>query len=443
MRSECRLFVLFVMFATAACWFGRSATANSGLVANSQAQRNGLVRAWFTQAEVDPTRHRVEQAVLAGNQLYVLTTASVLQAIDAETGQSLWVARIGNPDYPSLGPAVSAQHVALINGSTLTVLNRENGLEMMSLDIGGGPGGGPALTDEYVFVPLFTGKVEAYPLEPDDRAPTWYYASTGRVFDAPTSTSESVAWPTDRGYLYVANPDATGVRYRFESTGMVNGAPASSNGSLYATSTNGYLYCLNELSGQQRWRYSTGDLIMRPPVVVADRVYVATEQPALHSVSTSDGELVWHAPDIAQLVGVSAKHVYGMDRYGRLRVLDKASGVDLGSVPTSINTTAVVNDANDRLYLVSNTGLVQCLHEIGADEPTPHRQAAPEGEAAEAGDAAPDAEPVPPVDREPADRPEPVSPFGGPADDESPFGTPSDNPFGGEDGGEEENPFGF
>ncbi len=441
-RTDFRLFVSFAMLAAAALISSRTATADSGLVANSQAQRNGLVRAWFTKAQVDPTRHRVEQAVLAGNQLYILTTASVLHAIDAETGQTLWVARIGNPDYPSLGPAVSEQHVALVNGSTLTVLNRENGLEMMSLDVGGGPGGGPALTDEYVFVPLFTGKVEAYPLDPDDRSPTWYYASTGRVFNAPIATSESVAWPTDRGFLYVANPDASGVRYRFESTGIINGDPASYDGSLYATSTNGYLYCLDEVTGQQRWRYSTGDLVMRPPVVVAGRAYVATEQPALHSVSTSNGELVWYAPDIAQLVGVSESHVYGMDRYGRLRVLDKSSGIDLGSITTSIDTTAVVNNVNDRLYLVSDTGLVQCLHEIGANEPTPHLQAASEDEAGGAGDAAPDANQIPPADREPGEQPEPVNPFGAPIDDESPFGAPADNPFGG-DAGDEENPFGF
>jgi outer membrane protein assembly factor BamB len=400
------------------------------LVSTLQAERNGLVRAWFSHAEVDPTRHRVERAILDGDTLFVLTTAGVLHAMDAETGRTEWVARIGDPDYPSLGPSANENYVALVNGSTLTVLDRSNGLEVMSRELTGGVGGGPALSEKHAYVPMFTGKVEAYPLE-DERGRVWYYASTGRVFDSPMATSGSVVWPTDRGFLYVANPKANGVRYRFESSGQINAHPAAYEGMLYPTSSNGYLYAIQEQTGQQRWRYSTGGSISRSPVAIAGRLYVATEQPSLHCVSAESAQLHWQTPGISQLVGVSSSRVYGMDQLGNLIVLDSASGVPIGRLRTSPETHAVVNDQTDRLYLVSETGVVQCLHELGADEPLRHAESAPlEPAATEEPDSPPSDEAAERAPVEPATEPDVANPFDTPAP-ENPFGgdAPADNPF--------------
>jgi hypothetical protein len=110
-------------------------------------------------------------------------------------------------------------------------------------------------------------------------------------------------------------------------------------------------------------------------------------------------------------------------------VLDAKSGVPLGSLRTSPETTAIVNPTTDRLYLVSETGLVQCLHEVGADKPTIHTApAAPaEGDAADPAVSAEEgAEPAEPG------QPAAGSPFDEPADDASPFGgDDTADPFGG------------
>lgn len=349
---------------------------DSGLVSNIQAERAGLVRAWFSQAQLDRTRYQVERAVLDNDQLFVLTSAGTIHAMNAETGRTLWITRVGNPDYPSLGPTVNEKMVGVVNGSTVIVLNRENGREEMSRQLGGGPGGGPAMGDEYIYTPLFTGKLEAFSLL-DPKASVWYYASAGRSFEDASATADSITWPTDRGYLYVANNKAQGVRYRFEGSGQLNPHPASAEGRLYASSTNGFVYALNELTGQQVWRYSAGPAITRSPLVVAGRTFVSTEEPALHAISAETGEELWQTPGIGQLVGVSKQRAYGINPLGALVVMDIMSGVPLASVRTSTTTHGVVNAATDRLYLVSRTGLVQCLHEIGSDEPVRHTSGSP------------------------------------------------------------------
>lgn len=358
---------------------GEPCRAESGLISNVQAERAGLVRAWFSQAQLDRTRYRVERALLDSDQLFVLTTAGTIHAMDAETGRTLWVTRVGNPDYPSLGPTVNAEMVGVVNGSTVIILDRKDGREKMSRQLGGGPGGGPAMGEEYVYIPLFTGKLEAYSLlEP--KASVWYYASAGRSFEAASATTDSITWPTDRGYLYVANNMAQGVRYRFEGSGQLNPHPSAAKGRLYASSTNGYVYALDELTGQQIWRYSAGPSVSRSPLLVAGRAFVSTEEPALHAISADTGEGLWQARGIDQLVGVSEKRAYGITPIGDLVVMDVMNGVPLGSVRTSTATHGVVNASTDRLYLVSETGLVQCLHEIGSDEPLRHTAGVPDAD---------------------------------------------------------------
>jgi hypothetical protein len=71
----------------------------------------------------------------------------------------------------------------------------------------------------------------------------------------------------------------------------------------------------------------------------------------------------------------------------------------LRSRPSDGTINALVNDQTDRLYLISDDGLVQCFHEIGAQAPLYHNPPEPKPEAteqtpgSEAGAAAPAAAP--------------------------------------------------
>src|SRR5438105_4550604 len=84
--------------------FAGGANGAHRLLGQEDATRLGLKRAWFTQVRLDAGRNRVERAVLEGDRLTVLTSAGIVQEIDALTGQTYWVAPIGKENYPSLGP---------------------------------------------------------------------------------------------------------------------------------------------------------------------------------------------------------------------------------------------------------------------------------------------------------------------------------------------------
>lgn len=423
----------------------------SGLISQQQAHRGGMERAWFARASVNPARSEVVRWILSGDQLLVVTNAGVIQALDANTGQSQWVTAVGNPEFPSLGPATNEKYAALVNGSTLYLLDRANGRILSERRIGGAPGAGPALSKEYVFVPLVTGRIEGYQLE-DPKGTPWFYQSFGRVMVPPRTTPNSVVWATDAGYLYVARTDPPRTRFRLETMSNFVAQPAYQSPLIYGITMAGGLFAVDERMAERRWKYTTGFPTERAPAVVGEHLYVTSDEPMLHSVNAKTGLSEWEAPVISQFAAASKLHVYGVDRFGTIHVLDKESGASLGRYPTGGVITALVNDQTDRLFLMTKNGLIQCLHEIGATEPTYYVKKAveeeePEKEAAET-----------PVVESRVDRPEPTrpsseteeedatgdegTPFGLPSTPQNPFGLPTEEPSGANPFGvDDENPF--
>jgi hypothetical protein len=103
-------------------------------------------------------------------------------------------------------------------------------------------------------------------------------------------------------------------------------------------------------------------------------------------------------------------------------------------MPSEGATSALVNDQTDRVYLVSQKGAVQCLHELGAEQPFYHVVPEPETPPAEA------AEGQPTETVEPETTPEPPADVTPPADDEDPFGAEDPEDAAEEPGAEAEMP---
>jgi hypothetical protein len=169
---------------------------------------------------------------------------------------------------------------------------------------------------------------------------------------------------------------------------------------VYAATANGEVFSMHEISGERRWKYATGYPVMRTPAVIGERVFVTSDEPRLHCIDAKTGAGIWESPQVTQFASASAKRVYCVDDLGAFVVLDAASGALLGrQMPRHTSTHALVNDQTDRVYLISNEGVVQCFHEIGAKKPLYHRpkvesQPAADGQPAAAGATTPSAAPT-------------------------------------------------
>ena len=86
------------------------------------------------------------------------------------------------------------------------------------------------------------------------------------------------------------------------------------------------------------------------------------------------GKLIWSSPEIMHFVAAGRQRVYAADKLGRLRVLDGRTGTVLDILATGGLPIKLCNDQTDRIYLATESGMVQCLHEVEETKPIEYNQ---------------------------------------------------------------------
>ena len=412
-----------------------SAQLRGQLIPESLAAQHGLTRAWFTQAQFDTATSRACWAVLHEGTLFVQNDRAAVQAIDAITGKALWVQQVGKPAHPTLPVGVNREFVAVLNGSRLYVLNRYNGEVLLDVPAMGVPSAGPAVSDRRVYVPMLDGLIVAHRLEPvpdagrefvkpkaeaemteaekaqaaqqrletlrlrQDGARPLRTHSAGRPYLPPvvlrqTAYDEYVSWVTDVGHLYIAqvdrrSEDALSVLHRVKLSGQLPSQPVyapaklpsvTAYGIVYLVTSDGFVHAIDERSANTLWRFPTGAACQQAPVLVDGRLYVATSKEGMCCLDAKSGQPLWWAADAVQFLSASQKRVYAVDNLDRLLILDGQSGGRIARMPLGKQAVKLVNRETDRIYLVSDSGLVQALREIALSEPLLHNQARRTGE---------------------------------------------------------------
>jgi hypothetical protein len=320
----------------------------------------------------------VESFVVPKITIYASSERGMVHALDGETGRTLWTTSVGNPLYPTTAPAANDKYVGVCNGSTIYVMLAESGAVIWSRPAVSAPGAGPALTEEYIFVPMISGQVESYLLD-DPRQPAGFYKSFGRAMVQPVVSTNSVAWPTDAGNLYVGIANAPGVRFRMQATDRISSAPAFLEpGKVFAASLDGYIYCINEAKGNILWRVTTGERITHSPVALDDKVFVISDRGSMYAIDAATALERWVTGGIRRYLAGNEKRLYCLDTRGNLAVLDAASGSRLASIPNVHSELPLINTQTDRILLVNSTGLVQCLREADLPWPVVHYQIEPQ-----------------------------------------------------------------
>jgi len=459
-----------------------SAAFRSEIISETTANHHGLTRPWFTQIQMNRGQGRVRYVALHEDAIYVQTDRAMVHAIDAETGETLWAKPIGRFNHPSMEPGLSQDLLAVVNGSRLYVCNRFNGNLLYEVEVGGAPGAGAAMSEERAYVPMVDGMVMAYRLKPitdplhelgkikknlteEDKAeleqdrrdnlrlrkeyiPPLSCRSVGRAMVQPLVTrqnegEEFCIWPTDRGFLNIGrvdrrSEDRLAIKWRLETAAGIAARPTykppnpkvqGDSGIILAASQDGFVHAIEENTGDSLWRFSTGEPILEPAVVVDDYVYVATQPGGMYCIDSKTGGELWWTPRVKQFIAASKERLYVADKIGRMLVLHAKSGARIDTCNTETLPIKLVNADNDRIYLATRTGLIQCLRELENVEPVLHgaKRLAAEAEKKQA------------VEQKGMDELE-GQPDAGleAAGAEDPFGDGGEDPFG--DGGED--PFG-
>lgn len=372
------------------------------LVDRGKLQREGLTRPWFTQVQMDVGKDRVESVNFDGELLTVQTKRGVIQTIDGETGDTLWVTNVDSPTLFTSSVGVGPNHTALANGSHLLVFERKTGKQVWSRKLSGGVIGAPGVSKDFIFVPKVDGKVEVYSLdEPrswkevrsvsDTQFPVWRYNSHGKTMIQPAIFDGLFGWANDRASFYVARIKPMEILFRLETFENVVAPPVKINSYLYIVSSDGYLYKVHVKTGDIRWRFSTGTPLISRPVALDGFIYISTPDGGLYRIladeevaeksgslngvqneakkpndfhakqSLKEGNESWFNPDIAQILSITPDRVFGLDPKGNMQIVDTETGKSLRTVKTGGVSIPITNHLTDRIYLASTNGLIQCI----------------------------------------------------------------------------------
>ena len=320
----------------------------------------------------EPAAPQMTQRIVPEITLYATTHRGMVHAIDGNTGKTRWYTSVGKNRYPTTGAGGGDKFVATVNGSTLYVLNAEDGSFAWSRPLSGSPGAAPAVSDSLIFAPRINGAVELYKLD-DHKRPAAIYKAYGRTMVQPVLSYNSVAWPSDKGHLYVGFANQQQVRFRIEAKdGIISQPFFHPSGKLFATSLDGYVYCIDEVRGELLWRFTTGEPIDISPVAIGDVVYAITREHNMYAVNIKDAAEKWVVSGIGGFLSATEDRLYCTDVTGNMLVLEAHSGAVLGSLSTSTMTLKMPNLHTDRIFLGQNTGLLQCIRQTDLKYPLVH-----------------------------------------------------------------------
>lgn len=221
-----------------------------------------------------------------------------------------------------------------------------------------------------------------------------FVMSWGRALVEPKLTfadrnRERLAWPTDKGLLFVGELDVRSelrfsVNYFLQISGgnivappcVRPGDPANPTDPqrmLYVAATNGFVYALRESDGKLLWRFSSGEPINQSPALIgSDDLYVTTQTGGLYRLNAVSGDLIWFARDLRRFVAASDQRVYAVDGLDHLVIVDQQTGSRIGQFPISRYPLRYMNTETDRIYLADETGLIQCVRESRLVKPIQH-----------------------------------------------------------------------
>ena len=306
--------------------------------------------------------------------LFLMTDSGDVTALDANTGKTQWLSSVGTGTAPGIGLGANANYVAVVRGSTLHCLEASTGKELWAKKSKYAVGSSPAVTDEYIMVPLTDGRLELFPLKTQGLG-SHALMALGEGTSQPLVTANSVSWPTMRGELNVMmrNGNARSISYRLRADDAIVSEATTDGKNLFVGSLDGFLYAIDEVRGSVNWAISLGVGISASPVPLGEFVYAISDDHKLYKVQADTGEHAegWENPleEIGRYVGASKENLYLLDSQGALAVVDRASKSIVNRIPVGQIDLLLNNFESDRMYIASKTGVIQCLREITSERP--------------------------------------------------------------------------
>ncbi|MDA1014452.1 MAG: PQQ-binding-like beta-propeller repeat protein [Planctomycetota bacterium] len=384
-----RIFVA-AFFGLSILWLGDSSQAQSRLSPQLPAKRTldryGLVRSWWNQAALDPTRDKIHAVTIDEEVFFAVSTGGMVTAFDAENGRRLWVHALAKHDEPASGVTANDELALVAVGLHLFAIDKFTGEMVWQVELPDQPSTAPVMDDHQVYVGTVDGSVYAFNLKRikelfDKRllprwsllTQVWRFNTSKPVVNKPLVNGRVVLFASLDKSAYAVTARDRDLVFQFEADSPIS-APLASSQYGYVFMATGEpdfkLYCMNMNNGELLWTpFNVGLPITKAPRAIGDHLFVTPVRGGMYNLHVPTGDQLWWKPRITQFLAASSKVVYASDQVGNVVLLDRANGATLGSLDLRRFSVRISNERTDRLYVTTPRGRILCLREKANEFP--------------------------------------------------------------------------
>lgn len=347
-------------------------------------------RAWTVQIEGSSQRRRLAASPVIGEgRLYVMDTAGVVHAFDAQSGAKQWTrsfAVSGDGSKTVFGGGVSydSGKVYITTGTgEVAALSASNGEQLWTRKPAGPLRGSPTIGFNAVYVMTQDNQIIA--LNAADGEPIWNESgslSQAGVFGvaAPAagqgtviagySSGELVAYRYENGRQLWADALArTSISTEVGSLTDVDADPIIDNGYVYALGQGGRMAAYELVTGQRIWELNLAGI--STPAVAGDWIFTLDDDAEVLAIQRNTGKVRWltqlmryRNPDKRKdpvfWVGpvLAGNKLWVANSLGQVSRLDPASGeaTPFTELDAGVSLAPVV--ANQTIYILDDSGRI-------------------------------------------------------------------------------------
>lgn len=232
-----------------------------------------------------------------------------------------------------------------------------------------------------------------------------------------SNENESIAWVTSLGQLFIAKARNTEIGNSFLLEYRLNVNPEimfrastklhrlkgnvandiifqpthaqrdpddpASRSLIFVGTQSGYVVAYNEATGQVIWVYSTGvpvsgriaafgtHLVPKGELFkdFAENIFVSCVNGTLICLNKETGIPKWTTPNIDSFIAASPHRLYFKNTRNELVGVNPVDGAQTRLFSVDRRLQTYFNLENDRIYFITKSGLIQCLHETSLEEP--------------------------------------------------------------------------
>jgi outer membrane protein assembly factor BamB len=340
---------------------------------NEALDRLNLKLAWRTFLPIDDSRDGLATVQVMGDRIFIQARNGAVHALDADTGQALWRARLGPPYNVTQPLAVNYDTVFGVNGSRLFALDRATGRLKFEMNLPNVPSA-PLVADSLnVYICLTGSRLNVYripipefgevpPPRPDpskvpapppqplpSTLPTGarvstlgsYYGSESRVLTPltggnrpPTDTytplasalktqqSRALGYEMTLEWEYLADS-------RLELAPLLSPRKPDNPGYVLLTSAKGVMYGSSKIRRILIYSFESAAPVSAPPGQYGDIAYIPFANSTLQAMNIENGRMLWRLA-----IGGTTRHqpvvndddVYLMPERSGLYRINRASG---------------------------------------------------------------------------------------------------------------------